>query len=33
MDLHTTQDENTLTAPPTRTLPLDVTVWMSEPAR
>ena len=33
MNLRTTQDENALTAPPTRTLPLDVTVWMSEPAR
>jgi hypothetical protein len=33
MNLHTTQDENALTAPPTHTLPLDVTVWMSEPTR
>ncbi len=33
MNLHTTQDENSLTAPPTHTLPLDVPVWMSEPAR
>jgi hypothetical protein len=32
MNLHTTQDENALTAPPTHTLPLDVPVWMSEPA-
>ena len=33
MNLHTTQDENALTAPPTHTLPLDIPVWMSEPAR
>ena len=33
MNLHTTQDENSLTAPPTHTLPLDVPVWMTEPAR
>ena len=33
VNLRTTQDQNALTAPPTHTLPLDVTVWMSEPAR
>jgi len=33
MNLRTTQDENALTTPPTHTLPLDVPVWMSEPAR
>jgi hypothetical protein len=33
MNLHTTQDENALTTAPTHTLPLDVAVWMSEPAR
>jgi hypothetical protein len=31
MNLHTTQDENALTAPPTHTLPFDVNVWMTEP--
>ena len=33
MRLLSTQDENALTSPPTRTLPFDVVVWMTEPAR
>jgi hypothetical protein len=33
MALHSTQDMNALTAPPTHTLPFDVVVWMSEPSR
>jgi hypothetical protein len=33
MSLHSSQDENALTAPPLHTLPLDVIVWMTEPAR
>jgi hypothetical protein len=31
MRLRTTMDQNALTAPPLHTLPLNVTVWMSEP--
>jgi hypothetical protein len=33
MGLHSTMDENALTAPPTHTLPFDVEVWMTEPTR
>jgi len=33
MSLHSSQDENALTAPPLHTLPFDVVVWLTEPAR
>jgi hypothetical protein len=33
MRLRSTMDQNSLTAPPLHTLPLDINVWMSEPSQ